>query len=394
MIVLEPYQERAVAWLRTKKRAAVHSPAGSGKTIIAAAALDSVLRARVRPERLQIGWLANTVEQVVQAHKAMALFPAIAAKANVRVACAAAASDWSDCAALVTDECHHGPAEGWAEQIATCKGTIWGFTATPPEEGDERFPSYQAIFGDTFFTIEREEVGSRLVQAHVVTLTATDVGLRERIDEEIESMMRYRRRWWHPMETKMCQRILTDRNATPEKRAAAQAMLERFESQLWGQVAWGKIVEIGIVKNITRTHAAVQTALKHRNNHVLVLVNQIEHGQEIASRIPGSIPCHSKMGAKKRRNAVEAFRSGECWCLVGTTMFEEGFDAPICDVAIMVSGGRSSRATEQKTGRALRSFAGKSRGIIYDFEDKFHPLAAKHALLRRETYRKLGYAVE
>jgi hypothetical protein len=39
----------------------------------------------------------------------------------------------------------------------------------------------------------------------------------------------------------------------------------------------------------------------------------------------------------------------------------------------------------------LRSFAGKEHGLIYDWQDNFHPLAAKQSRARQEVYRELGY---
>lgn len=390
--MLESYQARAVAWLRTKRRAAVHSPAGSGKTIIGSATLDAVLAAKPRQDRVQIGWMCNTVEQATQARKAIDHFPRIAECADVRIACAAAATDWSDCAALVVDECHHGPAEGWSEQIATCGGVVWGFTATPPEEGDERFPAYKSIFSE-FFGVEREEVGSRLVQARVITLHDTDPGVRDVIDREIDSAMAYRRRYWHTGEVAMCRRILADASASDERKAAAVAMMAKFEAILWGQVAFQKCVEIGIVRNETRTRAAVAKAVAHRRDSVIVLVNHVDHAKVIAEMIPGAVACFSKMGAKKRRETLAEFAAGQCPCIVATSLADEGLDLPRANVLVLVSAGRSNARTEQRTGRVLRSFAGKTAGTIYDFADHWHPLAAKHSRVRHDLYRRLGYTV-
>ena len=391
-VVLEPYQARAVAWLRTKRRAAVHSPAGSGKTIIGAATLDSVLASKPRQGRVQIGWMCNTVEQASQARSALAHFPHIASCADVRVACAAAATDWSDCVALVVDECQHAVAQGWAEQIATCHGAVWGFTATPPVEGDERFPPYKAIFGNEFFTVEREEVGSRLVQARVVTLSATDPGLKDAIDQEIDGAMAYRRRYWHTGEVAMCRRTLADTSASEERKRAAVAMMAKFEAILWGQVAFQKCVELGIVRNKLRTRAAVAKAVAHRRDSVIVLVNHVDHAKAIAEMIPGAVACFSKMGVKKRRETLAEFAAGHCPCIVATSLADEGLDLPRANVLVLVSAGRSNARTEQRTGRVLRSFAGKSSGVIYDFADYWHPLAAKHSRVRHDLYRRLGYA--
>ena len=97
------------------------------------------------------------------------------------------------------------------------------------------------------------------------------------------------------------------------------------------------------------------------------------------------------MGKKKRAEAIEGFKNGTIKCLIATSLADEGADLPRTNVLILVSGGRSEAKTIQRTGRALRVFPGKSHATVYDFNDNFHPLAAKHSLRRREIYTKLGY---
>jgi superfamily II DNA or RNA helicase len=340
----------------------VQAPAGSGKTVIVSMALDMALSET--PLKLRVGWIANTTEQVAQAQAALALFPRIQEQAEVTVACAAAPRDWSECDLLIVDECHRAPAEGWSAQIATCRGAIWGMTATPPDVNDERYYAFVRIFGryDTWHIITREEVGQSLAHAKVVMLDASDPGVGELIDAETEKAMRYRRRWH-----------------------------KGSESELWGQCCWQAIVEHGIVSNHARNQEAIDIALSHAGNQVLMLVNQVEHAEWFAQRIPKSVACFSKMGKKKRQSALNAFKAGEVKCLVATSLADEGLDLPNADTLILVSGGRSKRLAEQRSGRVLRSFAGKEHGLIYDWQDNFHPLAAKQSRARQEVYRELGY---
>ena len=130
---VRPYQHQAAEWLSRRKRGLLSAPAGSGKSLTLAYALDMAVKSRVRGRKVKIGWLCNTREQAAQAQKAMDAFPLVA-KQDIRIACAAAATDWSDRDVLVTDECHHaGSAQGWQSQIQTCKGALWAMTATIPE---------------------------------------------------------------------------------------------------------------------------------------------------------------------------------------------------------------------------------------------------------------------
>lgn len=356
---VRPYQHQAAEWLSRRKRGAIISPAGSGKTIVAAYALDMAIKSRVRGRKVRIGWVANTREQCQQAQRAMDAFPLVA-KQDIKIACAAAMTDWSDRDVLVADELHHILAPTWQSQVQTCKGAFWGMTATPPED-----PVQKAVFmsfcGETYI-ITRQHVQDNLAPAVVRWLDATDPNLKEPIDREIDRVVRIRQRYW-----------------------------SGDQGQLWGQVAFQTIIEMGIVQNKARNAAAIQAATNEKPT--LVLVNQVEHGQALAASIPGAVPCYSAMGIKARREALEGFTAGSVRCLVATKILEEGADLPNAEVLVMVSGGKSSRIAEQATGRVLRRFQGKSHGQIFDFVDSYHPLAKKHSLHRRAVYESLGYAV-
>lgn len=262
---------------------------------------------------------------------------------------------------ILVHNCHHlATAPSWQAQVETCKGAIWLMTATPPED-----PALLAVFMrycEKMHVISSEHAANNLAPAVVRWLDATDPGLKEPIDREIDRVVRIRQRYW-----------------------------SGDQGQLWGQVAFQKIVEIGIVQNHARNIAAIAAATNEKPT--LVLVNQVDHGQQLSEHIPNSLPFHAGMGDKPRREAIASFLAGNTRCLVSTKALEEGFDAPNAEVLVIVSGGKSSRIAEQATGRVLRSFQGKTHGQIFDFRDQFHPLAAKHSKAREEVYRKLGYTI-
>lgn len=367
-MTLRPYQLEPVEFLSRRKRALVVAPAGSGKTVIAAAALDRVLRAVKRTAKIKAGWLANTKEQCQQAKDAIALFRTIKYLAEVKVRCAAAEQTWADRDVLIVDECHHSHAPEWRRQIETCQGARWGFTATPDFEGDEaenKSAALRELFGDERFNVQREDVGALVSKAKVVLLDASDSGLRQAMDAEIARVYAYRSRYWG--------------GDTGKLRA---------------MVSWQVCVEMGIVGNQTRNQAALGVAQQHfwEGDSVLVLVNQVEHAKWFAEET-GAVACYSGMGAKARRHALYDFKAGTLKCIVATSLADEGLDVPRASVLVLVSGGRSKAKAEQRTGRVLRAFAGKETAIIYDFEDHFHPLMAKHSLARQAVYRNLGYEI-
>ena len=370
-MILRSHQFAPVEWLSRRKRGLVVSPAGSGKTVIAAAALWNVLNARPRTAKVRVGWIANTHEQCEQARAALDQFPGLRGsgaegKASVSVRCAAAGADWSDCALLIVDEAHHAAAPGWREQIETCQGARWGFTATPDGEGDEgeeRNAVLRELFGEERFTVDRAEVGSLVARAKVKLLDAADTGLRLAMDAEIARVYGYRSRYW---------------GGDPGK--------------LRAMVSWQVCVEMGIVGNAARNSAAIDACMDHRGESVLVLVNQVEHAKQFAAQVE-AVACHSGMGAKNRRHALHDFKTGKLKCVVATSLADEGLDVPRASVLVLVSGGRSRAKAEQRTGRVLRAFAGKEHGTIYDFADTFHPLMRKHAEARQAVYRALGYEI-
>ena len=354
-----PYQPIAAAWLAARKRGIVCAAAGSGKTHIAALALDMAIRMRSMMRRVKVGILVNTKEQAVQMAEAIGRFPAVMSQ-KVKIACAAAKTDWSDTDVLVCDEVHHAAtAQGWQAQIERCNGRRWGFTATIPEAPEQK-AVLTALFGEVH-QVERATVQAHLAPAIVQWLDATDANLETAITAAIEKEVARRTRWWR---------------GDP--------------GELWGMVAHQTCTQKGIIENAARTEAAIAAATNP--DSTIVITATIEHAKAMAGRIGGAVAVYAAMGAKKRTAALDAFKVGNLRCVVSVKLIEEGFDAKIARVLVRVAGGRSARISEQTTGRVLRVFEGKPDGRIFDFtDDQIHPLMRKHARLRGELYARLGY---
>ena len=363
--ILDPFQSNAVEWLKCKKRGIVVASAGSGKTIIAAAALQAVTLAKPRTVPVKIGWVCNTLEQKSQAARALEQFPIPPELHETRIECAAADADWCDRDVMVWDECHHLPAASWRRQAMSCLGARWGFTATPFGDDPERNEILRDLFDQQILTIHRSQSANRISPARVVMIDESDPGLQQPIDQEIERTMSWRIKYW-----------------------------KGEEWQLRAIVSWHICIKRGIINNQARNAKAIALARQHSGDHVLVLVNEIDHGQQLADQIPKAKLCYSKMGAKCRRETLASFQSGAGSCIVATSLADEGLDLPIANVLILVSGGRSSAKTEQRTGRVLRAFQGKDYGLIYDFLDRQHTLMHNHAKKRMATYQKLGYDIQ
>ena len=357
---LRDYQLEAATWLSKRRRGVIVLAAGGGKTVTVALALDMVIRARARSRPVRIGWMCSTTEQRDQGKSALDAFPNMAQQ-DIKIACAAANTDWSDRDVLVIDECHHISQDNqWRQQADTCKGAIYGMTATPVTGNDERDKAFRDFWRD-IHTISRASVIHTLSSASVTWLDASDIMAGQIVEQETDKMVRWRGKFF-----------------------------KGDEGQLWGQCAWLCAVEWGIVKNQERNKAAIKAALSH-SEPTLVLVNQVEHAQWMADQLPNSVACFAKMGKKKRKAAMDDFKAGKVQRLVATSLADEGLDLPVAAVLVLVSAGRSEIKTVQRTGRVLRIHEGKQGAIIYDFKDTFHGLMRKHAQKRRDIYAELGY---
>lgn len=365
MVTLEHYQEGAAAFLTRHRRALVQSPAGSGKTIVAAAALDRVLAAKPRTGKVVVGWIANTNEQCQQARDAIAKFPELEAAIEAIIACPAGVQEGATFDVLIVDEAHHAPAPTWDAIITAHRGALWLFTATPFGEDLERNRRLREMVEDNIHVVPRAAVADRVLPGRVILLSATDIFLKDRIDLAIA--------------------------ATIEKR---RKFSQLSYGDLYQQVAFQVCMELGILPNRRRNAAIVNTAIAHAQDSTLILVHTIAHGTDILQpAIPGSVAVFSKMGAKKRRDAIEGFKSGEIKTMIATSLADEGLDVPIASVLIMAQAGRSNAKTEQRAGRVLRAYPGKREGLIYDFTDEQHPLLANQSRKRQTVYQSLGYRI-
>jgi superfamily II DNA or RNA helicase len=368
MFEARPYQTAAIDFLTQpiRTRALIVAPAGSGKTAIAAQALS-----RICVPNTRVAWLANTVEQVDQGIAAIARTNG-ADGVDFLVACVAGQPDVSDRDIIIVDECHHTPATSWARLAAQAKGVLWGFTATPDSGDAERDAIFGRIFGgpEHRHTVPRAEVeraGS--VLSGVVFMH--DLDAQGQFDPEINT-----------------------RTAEELKKAVAKfRFVPRHE--LEKRIRW-RITQEQIHGSEARNQHAIQTAKDDvaAGHSVLVLVNSIEHGEQLSQQIEGSIVLTSKLSKKKRAEAIAAFRCGDLKVAVSTQLADEGLDVPRASSLILMAGGRSAGKLEQRAGRVMRPHGEKEFGIVHDYLDRGAVFAFAQARARVSTYQSLGYDVK
>ena len=358
--LLRPYQQRAVEWAMLSHSGLIIAPAGCGKTAIASAIIK---QAAAKFPTVSFGWLAPTRETCQQATKALIAAGVDASRVEVR--CPHESVDFSKKAVLIVDEAKHAPAVTWSRIIESCPGSVFGFDATPWCDDPERNAILRNLFRNNQYEIKREELGNVLAHANVYISTATDFGIQQRIDDQIE-------------------RLFTDR----------KRYMRVSQPILRAMCAWEALTEIGICGNRARNDMAIMMAASSGpKSPTLVLVPRVTLGMHYMLSLSGSILVHSKMPKKHRREAMEEFKAGNIQTMIATSLADEGLDLPNVHTLVMVSGGRSAQKTIQRASRALRRAPGKDTAIIHDFKDTFHPLALAHSKKRVKCYKELGCSI-
>lgn len=409
---LSGYQARAIDALVANRRGIVVSPAGSGKTIIAARAVEACIReARNRFDTgivRKLLWTASTHELVKQARSALAILPkGISACIDARLGCwdsfVPADFEWAEY--VVVDECDEAAAPTRAALLKHATGAIrlWGLTATDHRE-DGNWPIVVDLVGPVVERIEKEEVesGGHRVSGAVRIVTVNEPG---ELDEKVKALVF-------------------------DKDNSGKSLFDKR----WGAMQWGlkkrggdfgaarrecearvvmqEAMRLGIAENEARNAAAAAIARFHADagKSVLVLVFSVDQGRSIANAVPGARLVFSKMRKKRdgdREAFVQEFRDGTAKVLVATSLADRGFDAPRASVLIRAGGGRgiskaedgdgkkrvSSRLTQQ-AGRVLRTFEDKDFGTIFDFDDVQHRFLASQSKSRMKGYAAMGMTVE
>ncbi|MCA9412817.1 MAG: DEAD/DEAH box helicase [Candidatus Omnitrophica bacterium] len=151
-----------------------------------------------------------------------------------------------------------------------------------------------------------------------------------------------------------------------------------------------------VVENETRNQIIAEVARhsSQRGRSVLILVNQIRHGEILEEMIPESTFISGNDSSEVRHIALQRLRSKADQVLIATTLADEGLDLPSLDVLILAGAGRSETRALQRVGRVLRPHPDKTTATIVDFWDQTLYLQ-EHSKARHEIYStEPGFDVE
>ena len=178
---------------------------------------------------------------------------------------------------------------------------------------------------------------------------------------------------------------------------------------------YNDIYKKAIVENEHRNRIICKCCIEmyKRNKHILILIKNIEHGENLNNKLlkiigekefdvtvknprtdedttvrVKNIEFLSGKDNTLRREAVkQAVREGKCRVLIASTIADEGLDLPILDTLILAGGGKSSTRAFQRIGRVIRVYEGKKKANVFDFTD-YTPMLRRHSRERKKRYKE------
>ena len=160
--------------------------------------------------------------------------------------------------------------------------------------------------------------------------------------------------------------------------------------------------QLGVVQNSYRNSIIAQlanaTAKQLDKQAVLIIVNSIEHGENICKELDkldaDYLFIQGKDDTETREKALAKVRNGELKILIGTKIIDTGIDIPNFKALILCSSGKSYMSLLQRIGRLLRIMPDKREVIIFDVLDETSEILYKHGKQRIRYYKEQGFDVK
>ncbi|MBE7561091.1 DEAD/DEAH box helicase [bacterium] len=158
--------------------------------------------------------------------------------------------------------------------------------------------------------------------------------------------------------------------------------------ELWGAQTYAEIYTRHVVENGPRNAMIAEQARRcaERGLTVLVLVQQIRHGEALARLLPDAVLLTGRVDSELRRDVLDRLRARQVEVVIATTLADEGLDIPSLDVLILAGAGKSETRALQRVGRALRQVGEKREALVLDFADPAKYLC-EHSRRRLQIYR-------
>ncbi|NQE86042.1 DEAD/DEAH box helicase [Nocardia terpenica] len=362
---LRPEQRQAVQHIEAHEHSIVVAPPGTGKTVIACAAIAS--RSTSTLVLVDRKALADQWRQRLHEHLGVrcgqigggrskttgsvdiALLPTLTRRNNI-------AEITGPYGFIVVDECHHVAASAFTDVLNQIPARYWlGLTATPQRRDQLEDLIYHQLGANTH-TITAPSPGE-LPTAHTIPAP-------------------HRQLHVHPTS------FVYTGDADPAKPGG---IAEIYRALTADELRCRQIVD-----DVLRAHKD--------GAHVLVLTRWVKHLTALADALTAAgctevIQLKGGMKASERRNVQTQIDSAETPLLiVGTTSYiGEGFDCPRLDTLFLAAPVTFPKLLVQYAGRITRTHAGKTIATVHDYHDALVPVIASSLLKRASGYVELGF---
>ena len=357
---LRSYQQDALdAWIGAGERGVLELPTGSGKTVIAMAAIEHAATPTLvvvptidlleqwiaeleREYDGPVGRLGGGTQQVE------ALTVSTYDSAYLR------ADELGDQFGLVVfDEVHHLGGEGYRDiaRLLAAPARL-GVTATF-ERPDGAHETVETLLGPLVYRIGAEELaGEHLAPYDIkqieVTLTDEERKIYERHQETFTD---YLARSNITLTSGSDYQELVKRSGTDPR--AREALLAKQRAREVMMNASRKIDQLAEILD------------RHREDRTILFTASTDLVYRISERFLIPAITH-ETGTEERREILRRFREGEYSRVVTANVLDEGVDVPDANVAVVLSGSGSQREFTQRLGRILRPGKDGGRALLYE----------------------------
>ncbi|MDQ3335509.1 MAG: DEAD/DEAH box helicase [Myxococcota bacterium] len=353
--ILRWYQAAALAqWEAAARRGVIALPTGSGKTLVALAAIAKLGLAAlvIVPTRVLLDQWARALAAVCP-HPIGRLGDGDHQILPITVATYASAVIWAprigdQFGLVVVDEAHH--VGSW------CPGEVLemlpaaarlGLTATPPEH----MRALERHVGPVLYSLSIDDLSGDALAPYELRTVPIALEPAERA--------RYRilRARFASVYADLARR--SGRGDWNDfMRLAARSPEARDALEAWRSYR-------SLLAYPEGKRAALRDILaRHAGERALVFTGDNATAYAIARELL-VVPVTHEITRAERTLVLKKFRDGEITVLVSSQVLDEGLDVPDADVAIIVGGTASARRHVQRIGRVLRPRHGK-QAIIYE----------------------------
>ena len=254
---------------------------------------------------------------------------------------------------VVFDEVHHLGGEGYRDiaRLLAAPARL-GLTATF-ERPDGAHEVIADLVGPVVHRLSAEELaGDHLADFDIKRLTVelTDAE-RERYEEYQGTFTDYLAQSGIQLRSGSDYQELVKRSGNDPR--AREALLAKQRAREVMMNATNKIRELERVLD------------RHRDDRVIVFTAHTDLVYRLSERFLIPAITH-ETGAEERREILERFRRGDHSRVVTANVLDEGVDVPDANVAVVLSGSGSEREFTQRLGRVLRPKDDGGRATLYE----------------------------